>query len=147
MTSITFSFIATFCTGVFFGAAIYISLVQHPAALDAGGTVAGRFFPPMYRRAAPMQASLAVIGSIASIVAWVLGAGWLWLAGGLVFLAVVPFTLLCFKEINGPLMDAARNPESTETFGLLRRWGRLHWVRTIISGLSLSLFLGKLAFG
>ena len=48
-------------TAVFFGAALYISLVEHPARLEAGVDVALRQFPHSYRRAARLQASLAVI--------------------------------------------------------------------------------------
>jgi hypothetical protein len=55
---------------VFFGAALYISLVQHPAALETGNDFAARFFPPMYGRASVLQASLAVIGCMAAIAAW-----------------------------------------------------------------------------
>ena len=50
--------LAIFCCGVFFGAALYISLVQHPAALETGNDFAARFFPLMYRRAAILQANL-----------------------------------------------------------------------------------------
>jgi hypothetical protein len=61
--------LATLCCGVFFGAALYISLVQHPAALETGNEFAAHFFPPMYGRAAAMQASLAVVGCAAAIAA------------------------------------------------------------------------------
>jgi len=44
--------LAIYCCGVFFGAALYISLVQHPAVLETGADFAARFFRPMYRRAA-----------------------------------------------------------------------------------------------
>ena len=67
--------LATLCCGVFFGAALYISLVQHPAALETGNEFAARFFPPMYGRAAAMQASLAVVGCAAAIAAWLRGRG------------------------------------------------------------------------
>ena len=61
--------LATFCCGIFFGAALYISLVQHPAALETGADFAARFFTPMYNRAAIMQASLALVGCDAIIAA------------------------------------------------------------------------------
>ena len=64
-----FEFLALLCAGVFFGAAVYVSIVQHPAALRVGGALAARFFPPMYQRAAPMQASLAILGSVSGLVA------------------------------------------------------------------------------
>lgn len=44
--------LAIYRCGVFFGAALYISLVQHPAVLETGADFAARFFRPMYRRAA-----------------------------------------------------------------------------------------------
>ncbi|MPZ19989.1 MAG: hypothetical protein GEV06_19045 [Luteitalea sp.] len=50
--------LATLCTGVFAGAAIYITLVEHPARLASGTAAAIAEFRPSYRRAAPMQASL-----------------------------------------------------------------------------------------
>jgi hypothetical protein len=39
---------------VFFGAALYNSLVQHPAALETGTDFAARFFRSMYARAAKL---------------------------------------------------------------------------------------------
>ena len=47
--------IATFACGIFFGAALYISLVQHPATLETGPAFTGQFFPPMYRRWGPLH--------------------------------------------------------------------------------------------
>ena len=67
--------LATFCCGLFFGAALYISLVQHPAAVETGNDFAARFFPLMYRRASILQASLAIFGCISAIAAWLSGAG------------------------------------------------------------------------
>lgn len=147
MLSATFCLIATLCAGTFFGAAVYISLVQHPAAFNAGGVVPGRFFSPMYRRAAPMQASLAVIGSLAAVIASFMAAGWLWLVAGLVFIAVVPFTLICIKPVNDRLKEPARDPEAVETLELLRQWSHLHWVRSVLGGVALLLFVGQLAYG
>ena len=68
-------FLATFCCGVFFGAALYISLVQHPAALETGKEFAVRFFRPMYRRATVLQATLAIVACVSGMVSWVGGAG------------------------------------------------------------------------
>ncbi len=47
--------VATLSCGVFFGAALYVRLVQHPATLETGPDFASRFFAPMYRRAATLQ--------------------------------------------------------------------------------------------
>ena len=123
--------VATFCCGVFFGAALYISLVQHPAALETGTEFAARFFGPMYRRAAWLQASLALIGCAAALAAWLGGAGRLWLAVGVLIGSVVPFTLIVIEPINDALRQGGSAP--LELGVLLTRWGYLHWVRTAAS--------------
>ena len=131
--------LATFCCGVFFGAALYISLVQHPAALEMGNEFAARFFRPMYRRAAGLQASLALVGCASAIWAWLSGAGALWLAVAVVIGSVIPFTLIVIKPVNDALLQN-RNA-ALEVAALLTRWGYLHRARTVASGLAFLLCL------
>jgi len=42
--------VALLCTGLFAGAAIYVSLVEHPARLECGPALAIAEFGPSYRR-------------------------------------------------------------------------------------------------
>jgi len=137
--------IATACAGIFSGAAIYISIVQHPAGLEVGGAFPARFFSPMYRRAAPMQAGLALVGSLAGFVAALLGSGLLWLLGALLLGSVVPFTLLRIKPVNDRLLDPNLDPSAPEIPELLSRWGRLHSVRSLVSCLAFLCFLAAWA--
>lgn len=134
-------FFATACSGVFAGAAIYISVVQQPAALEAGGGVAAALFPPMYRRAARMQASLAVVGSLSGLLAWLSGAGLLWLAGAVLLGFVIPFTLLRIKPVNDQLLAPGLDPAAPEVAELVRTWGRLHRIRSASSALAFLVFL------
>jgi Anthrone oxygenase len=127
--------LATFCCGVFFGAALYISLVQHPAALETGNDFAARFFAPMYGRAAVLQASLALVGCAAAIAAWLKGAGRLWLAAAVLIGSAVPFTLIVIQPVNDMLLQG-REVAPAEIGALLVRWGYLHWARTVASGLA-----------
>ena len=131
--------LATFCCGVFCGAALYISLVQHPAALEVGNEFAARFFRPMYRRAAGLQASLALVGCASAIWARLSGAGALWLAVAVVIGSVIPFTLIVIKPVNDALLQN-RNA-ALEVATLLTRWGYLHRARTLASGLAFLLCL------
>jgi hypothetical protein len=124
--------LATFCCAVFFGAAAYISLVQHPAALETGSEFAVRFFAPMYRRASVIQASLAIAGTAASIVAYLLGAGRRWILAAILIISVVPFTLLVIEPVNEQIKTL--DPSAAPGAELLIRWGRLHWFRTVASG-------------
>jgi uncharacterized membrane protein len=130
---------ATFCCAVFFGAAAYISLVQHPAALETGSDFAVRFFAPMYRRASVMQASLAIVGTIAAISAWFLGAGRTWLLVAILIGSVVPFTLVVVEAVNDQIK--AIDPHAQEAVELLSNWGRLHLLRTVTSGVAFVLSL------
>ncbi len=65
-----FSLAALVFATLFTGAALYISLVEHPArlGLDNGPLLAQ--WQPSYKRALPIQAGLAVLGGIAGLVAW-----------------------------------------------------------------------------
>jgi Anthrone oxygenase len=124
-------------TALFFGAALYISLVEHPARLEAGVDVALRQFPHSYRRAARLQASLAVIGSVTGVAAWLLGSPAWWALSALLLFAVVPLTLVVIFPTNKRLHDPDLKATDPAALGLLRRWGTLHWLRT---GLSLLAF-------
>ena len=125
--------VGTGATGVFAGAALYISLVEHPARMECGGLIAATHWAPSYRRATVLQASLALVGSMASIAASFLGGGPSWLVAGLLLLGVVPFTLLVIYPTNERLLDPALDKASPETLVLMTRWGRLHLVRTVLS--------------
>jgi hypothetical protein len=129
-----FRLIATLCCGVFFGAALYISLVQQPAALVTGPEFAARFFPEMYSRAAVLQASSALIGALAALVAWLTGARRVVLVAAVLMAGVVVFTLTVIAPVNRLLIDGGLEPGAAAE--LLVRWGQLHWVRTIASGVA-----------
>jgi uncharacterized membrane protein len=135
--------IGMFCCAVFFGAAAYISLVQHPAALETGSDFAVRFFAPMYRRAAIMQASLAIGGAFATMVAYFLGAGRSWLVVAVLISSVIPFTLLIVAPLNEQLK--ALDPSAERAVELLMQWSRLHWIRTVMSGVAFAICLVAMA--
>ena len=137
-----FLFIATVCCGLFAGAAIFVSAVQHPAAIEAGEGLAARLFPPMYRRAAAMQASLAVVGSAAALIAWLAGEGFQALLGGLLLGSSVPITLVRLKPVNDRLLATDLDPNSDEASDLLGEWAKLHQIRSLTSALGFLCLLG-----
>jgi hypothetical protein len=51
------------------GAAVYLTLVEHPPRMECGGELAATDFPPSYRRATIMQPTLAAVGLLSSIAA------------------------------------------------------------------------------
>jgi hypothetical protein len=130
--------ISILAAGIFAGAAIYINLVEHPARVSCGTALALTQFRPAYRRGAVMQASLALVGMLAGIGAWLVGDGLAWLAGGLLLGAVIPLTLIVIFPTNARLLDPALDPNSPQAAALLRRWAMLHSLR---SALGLAAFI------
>ncbi|MGH7422020.1 MAG: DUF1772 domain-containing protein [Candidatus Rokuibacteriota bacterium] len=126
--------VAMLCAGLFAGAAIYVSLVEHPARLECGPTLALAEFGPSYRRASVMQASLAVVGCLAAVAAWAHGSATAVLVAGLLLGAAIPFTLIVMRPTNKRLLDGGLDRASPETGALLGRWGRLHAVRSVVGG-------------
>lgn len=82
-----------------------------------------------------MQVVLALAASIGGVGAWLTGARRMWFAGALVICAVIPFTLLAIMQTNKRLLDPGLNRSSETAPRLLRNWGRLHAVRSVL-GLS-----------
>jgi hypothetical protein len=130
--------IATLAAALFAGAALYVNLVEHPARMTLGPAAALAEFAPSYQRGTNMQATLAVAGCVAGVVAWVLGAPRGWLVGACLLGAVVPFTLIVIFPTNRALLA---KPGDSEASRLLARWNRLHAVRTALSLAALVAFL------
>ena len=139
-------FIAVLACGLFVGAAVYVSLVEHPARMECGVELAATEFPPSYRRGTILQATSAALGLLASVAAWLAGATFWWLVGGVMLGSVIPFTLIVILPSNKQLLNPALDKRSTQAGQLLSRWGRLHAVRSVLSGLALLLLLYLLIF-
>jgi hypothetical protein len=139
-------FVAVLTSSLFTGAAVYLSLVEHPARMECGAEIAATEFPPSYRRATVLQATLAAVGLVSSIAAWLAGASLLWAIAGMLLGSVIPFTLIVILPTNKQLLSPTLDRRSAEAARLLARWGRLHSVRTILSALALLLFLYLVIF-
>jgi hypothetical protein len=122
--------VALLSAGLFAGAALYVSLVEHPARSECGPGLALAEFRPSYRRGAVMQASLAAVGCLAGVAGWARGGSAAMLVSGLLLAAIIAFTLAVIRPTNKRLLDPALDSRSPEATMLLARWGRLHAVRT-----------------
>ena len=142
-----FELLGIVCAGLFAGAALYITFVEHPARLECGTALAATEFGPSYRRATVMQASLAAVGLVAATVAWAQGRGVIVLVGGLLLGIVIPFTLLVILPTNQRLLRPDLERGSAEARQLLERWGRLHAVRSATSAIGFIVLVAHLARG
>src|SRR5215813_15546203 len=121
--------IAVVCAGLFSGAALYVTLVEHPARMACGPELAVREFAPSYKRATLLQLPLALVGSLAGGLAAWRQANTRLLVASILLMAVVPFTLVAILPTNNRLLDPLLDPSSVKAIALLTRWGRLHAVR------------------
>lgn len=133
--------LATLAAALFAGAALYISLVEHPARMQLETRAAAAQWAASYRRATRLQAPLALLSALAGIGAWWANGGAGWLLAALLIGAVVPFTLLAVMPTNHALQAPDRDLAAPATRALLQRWGRLHAVRTGLGLLALLLDL------
>ena len=133
--------VATLASGIFSGAAVYINFVEQPARLSCGVQLAVTEWRPSYKRGTLMQAPLALIGSLSALISWWFDRGLAWLIGGLLLLLIIPFTLVVILPTNKRLESQDLDLSLEEAGCLLRRWGRLHAVRSILSGAAFLVFL------
>jgi len=125
-------FLATLCTTLFASAALYITVVEHPARMALDTRAAVRQWAPSYKRATWLQAPLALLGFLGGATAWLMGAGAAWLVAAVLIGAVVPFTFIVVMPTNHELLAPGRDLDAAETRMLLTRWGRLHAVRSAL---------------
>jgi uncharacterized membrane protein len=133
--------VATLCTALFAGAAIYINLVEHPARMECGTSLAVRQWRPSYRRATLMQAGLALVGCISGVGAWLVGRGVVVLLASLVLGTVIPFTLIVILPTNHALQDPRLDVAGATAADLLVKWNRLHAVRSAAALVALLILL------
>jgi Domain of unknown function (DUF1772) len=138
--------LALLSSGMFAGAALYLTTVEHPARMSVGASAALQEFRPSYKRAAPQQAALAIVCFLCSVTITLLTQQWLWLLGGILVGVVVPFTLIFIMSTNRLLLDESKPLDAQTLESLLAKWARLHAVRTILSVVGFLVLLGTCIF-
>src|SRR5262245_29368339 len=88
---------------LFTGAAIYINVAEQPARQGLAAGPMLEQWQVSYRRAALMQASLALIGAALGCWTAYQQADGRWLLAALLLIANWPYTLLCIKPTNDAL--------------------------------------------
>jgi uncharacterized membrane protein len=139
--------VATACAGLFAGAAIYVTSVEHPARMAEGPELAVREFAPSYGRGKIMQAVLALVGGVSGVLAFWAGRDVWILVASMLLLAPIPFTLVFIMPTTKQLLDPALEASSSRAVTLLTRWGQRHAVRTVLGSVAFLVFLWRLANG
>ncbi|RYF07286.1 MAG: DUF1772 domain-containing protein [Oxalobacteraceae bacterium] len=139
------SIVALVSATLFVGAALYISLVEHPARLGlADGPLLAQW-QPSYKRALPIQSGLAIVGGLAGLIVGYLSADWRWFVGSILLLANWPFTLLGIMPVNKRLMAMQEREAGPGSRSMLVQWGKLHNVRSALGAAATLIFAWALA--
>ncbi len=136
--------LALVAAALFTGAAVYVNVAEQPArlALDDRSSLAE--WKPAYARGIAMQASLAIIGFFLGVIAARTNMDWRWLAGALSLLANWPFTLIVMLPTNKLLLEIPPQNAGPKSRELIKKWGRLHAVRSGLGATATVLFLWAL---
>jgi Domain of unknown function (DUF1772) len=116
----------------FFGAALYINVVEQPArlALDAKSMV--REWAPSNRRGFVLLSSLAVVSAILAYVGFSRSGDFRWIIGGTVILASWPYAYFVIVPVNIWLCAIPADAAPSAARDLMRDWGLLEWGQTAI---------------
>ncbi|MBO9671714.1 MAG: DUF1772 domain-containing protein [Sphingobium sp.] len=139
------SLVALLSATLFTGAALYITLVEHPARLGLDDGPLLQQWQPSYSRALPIQSGLALIGGGAGLLTGYLTKDWRWMAGSVALLANWPFTLLAILPVNKRLMALDPQHTNSESREMLVQWGKLHNVRSASGAIAMLFFAAAFA--
>ena len=133
--------LALIAAALFTGAAVYVNVAEQPARLALDDRASLAEWKPAYARGFAMQASLAIIGFVLGAIAARADMDWRWLAGALVLLANWPFTLIVMLPTNKLLMEIPPQNAGPKSRELIKKWGRMHAVRSGLGATATVLFL------
>jgi hypothetical protein len=116
----------------FTGAAVYINVAEQPARLQLDDRSLLAEWKPAYKRGYMMQASLAIVGGVFGLLAYLNALDWRWLLGAIVLLANWPYTLFVIAATNNRLMETPLDAATAETRRMIEQWGTLHAGRSAL---------------
>jgi len=136
-----FGLLALTTAALFTGAAVYINVADQPARLMLDDAALLAEWKPSYKHGSIMQASLAVIGALLGLIAFIDGWHWRWLIGALLIAAPWPYTLRIIQPTNTTLMAVDPANVGPNARVLIQKWGWLHSGRSALGALATLAYL------
>lgn len=129
---------------LFAGAAIYVNVAEQPARLDLAPASLIAEWQSSYPRAAIMQAGLAIVSCVLGLLAFLFTYDWRWLLGAALIIAPWPYTMFIMMPTNKILKSTAPAAANEDTHNLVRQWGLLHIIRTLLGFAAVAAYLWAL---
>ena len=129
---------------LFAGAAIYVNIAEQPARLDLDPPAMLAQWQPSYARASIMQAGIAIISCALGVLAFFFSYDWRWLLGAALIIAPWPYTMFIIMPTNKVLKSTPPAQANEDTHNLVRQWGLLHAVRTLLGFAAVAAYLWAL---
>lgn len=123
-------------TALVFGYAFACTAIVHPALLETRQDQAVGFFKPFFNKSAKVQMASSLAAMACGLVVLILGGGWAYLAIGVFLQISAPYTIKFLMPINNRIMDENADPNSQQMKEDLVAWGKMHFPRTVIAGVS-----------
>jgi hypothetical protein len=116
----------------FAGAAVYINLSEQPARLALDDIALLKEWKPSYAKGLEMQATLALLSGVLGLAASYFEHRSAAAIGGCLMLANWPYTLFVIAPTNRKLGAIADEDAGPLSRTLIRKWGKLHAVRSLL---------------
>ena len=126
----------------FFGAALYVVLVEQPARLALDDRAMVKEWAPSDRRGVAMLAALALAAAVFGLLQYRDGADVRWLVGAAVAIASWPYTFFVVVPLNNRLLD--RESDGAGARGLVAAWGLLEWGQVALAAVASAVFASAL---
>jgi hypothetical protein len=124
--------IALVAAALFTGAAFYINFAEQPARLKLDDQALLAEWRAAYLRGTLMQAPLAVASAALGAWTWWEKGGWFFLLGSVLMLTNLPWTFVVIMPVNRKLGAIGPDGDAALIRPLVKRWGYLHAVRSVL---------------
>ena len=137
--------LALVTAALFAGAAFYINFAEQPARLKLDDRALLAEWSPAYLRGTLMQAPLAVASAALGAWSWWEKGGWFSLLGAMLMLTNLPWTFVVIMPVNRKLGAIGPDGDAALIRPLVKRWGYLHAVRSLLGILAVLAYYEALA--
>jgi hypothetical protein len=123
--------IALALAAAFFGAALYVNLVEQPARLALDDQAILNEWTPSDRRGVALMLGLSLLSAALGLIAYSASQDVRWAIGALIVILVWPYTVFAMAPLNNQILTLAPRDIGAAR-ALVRQWGLLEYGQTAI---------------